>query len=353
MSDIKIILDDGVEFHGKSFGYPCSAAGEVVFSSAMTGYPEIITDPAHKGQILAMTYPLIGNYGVPGEEVENNMPKFFESDNIQVSALIVTDYSQNYSHWGAGKSLDEWMKTCRIHGIYGLDTRALTRHIREKGNMPGRVIYQNQDIAAYNPYSDNLAEMVSCKDKIVYGNGSMRIMLVDCGVRNSVIRELIAAGATVVRVPWDYNFLADEYDGLVISSGPGDPKKCKATIQNVAKALQQNKPIIGTGLGSLIMGLAADADTFKMKYGHHGNNQPVNKTGSNTAFITEQNHNFAIDTDTIPDDWEPYYVNLNDETNEGIRHKTKPFFATQFPFGADIDSDNFFGLFIEEVKKKN
>jgi carbamoyl-phosphate synthase small subunit len=246
------------------------------------------------------------------------------------------------------------MKTRRIPGIYGVDTRALTKYIREKGNMPGKVVYRDQDLPFYNPYDDNLVDMVSCKEKIEYGNGAHRILLVDCGVKYNIIRELLANDATVIRVPWDYDFLGDEYDGLLISSGPGDPKKCEATIQNVTKALQRNQPIMGIGLGHLIMGLAAGADTFKLKYGHRSHNQPVKHVGSDSAVITAQNHGFAINTDTLSDEWEPYYVNLNDGTNEGIRHKTKPFFSVQFhreASGARPDKEDLFGRFIEEVKK--
>jgi carbamoyl-phosphate synthase small subunit len=355
MTDIKIILEDGAEYCGKSFGYQGSAAGEVVFNTAMTGYPESLTDPSYKGQILVMTYPLVGNYGVPCDDREDNIPKFFESDDIHISALVVTDYTQNYSHWGACKSLDEWMKERRVPGIYGVDTRALTKHLRENGTMLGKVIYQNQDIPAYNPYNDHLVDMVSCKEKIVYGNGAHRILLVDCGVKYNIIRDLIANDATVIRVPWDYDFLNDEYDGLFISNGPGDPKKCDVAIRNLAKAFDRNVPIMGVCLGSQLMGLAVGADTFKLKYGHRSHNQPVRQVGSNTAFITAQNHGFTVNTHTLPDEWEPYYVNLNDGTNEGFRHKNKPFFSTQFypeASGGVADTEYLFGSFIEEVKKR-
>ena len=356
MTDIKIILEDGTEYQGKSFGYQGSASGELVFSTAMTGYPETITDPAYKGQILVMTYPLAGNYGIPFDERENNIPKYFESNEIHVSALVVTDYTPNYSHWNACKSLDEWMKTCRIPGIYGVDTRALTKQLREKGNMFGKVVYCDQDTPLKNPYNDNLVDLVSCKEKIVYGNGAQYILLVDCGVKYNLIRILLANGVTVIRVPWNYDFLGEEYDGLIISSGPGDPKKCEATIQNVAKALLRDKPIAGIGLGGLIIGLAAGADTFKLKYGHHGQNQPVKQTRSNSAFITAQNHMFAINPDTLPNEWESYYINLNDGTNEGFRHKNKPFFSVQFhhePSGATSDSEYLFSAYIEEVKNNS
>jgi carbamoyl-phosphate synthase small subunit len=224
----------------------------------------------------------------------------------------------------------------------------------EKGTMLGKIIYNDQDTPFYNPYNDNLVDMVSCKEKVVYGNGAHRILLVDCGVKNNIIRNLLANDATVVRVPWDYDFLSENYDGRLISNGPGDPENCVATIQNVAKALQSNKPVMGTGLGGLIMGLASGAGTFKLKYGHPGHNQPVKQVGSESAFITAQNHGFAINADTLPENWEPCYVNLNDGSNEGFRHKSKPFFSVQFhpePSGATPDAENMFEAFI--LKEKN
>jgi len=356
MSDIKIILEDGTEFEGKSFGYQGSAAGEVVFSTAMSGYPEGLTDPTYKGQILVMSYPLIGNYGVPQDECDsNNIPKFFESDHIFPSALVVTDYTPNYSHWNISKSLGEWMNEHRVPGIYGVDTRALTKRLRDKGSMLGKVVYKELDVDFYNPYNDNLVEMVSCKEKIVYGNGAFRLLLIDCGVKYNLIRDLINNGATVIRVPWDYDFLSEEYDGLLISNGPGDPKKCGITIQNVAKAMQRNHPIIGISLGGHILALAAGADIFKLKHGHRSHNQPVKQKGSNTAIITSQNHIFAVDVNTLSDEWILHYENLNDGTNEGFRHKTKPFFATQFhhePSGETPDKEYILNEFIEAVKSR-
>ena len=354
MTDIKIILEDGSEYGGKSFGYQGSTAGEVVFNTAMTGYPESLTDPSYKGQILVMTYPLVGNYGVPSNAEENGMPRFFESNGIHISALVITDYTADFSHWAAEKSLNDWMTENCIPGVYGVDTRALTKRLREKGTMLGKIVCNNQDVSFYNPYNDHLVDMVSCKEKIVYGNGSHRILLIDCGVKFNIIRDLIDNDATVIRVPWDYDFLNEEYDGLFITNGPGDPKKCDATIRNVARAYQRNEPIMGICLGNQIMGLAAGAETFKLKYGHRSHNQPVKLVGGDTTFITAQNHGFAINMDTLSGEWEEFYVNLNDGTNEGIRHKTKPFFSAQFhpeASGGATDTKYLFGAFIEEVKK--
>jgi carbamoyl-phosphate synthase small subunit len=354
MTDVRIILEDGTECAGKSFGYRGSAAGEVVFNTAMTGYPESLTDPSYKGQILVMTYPLVGNYGAPRNDRKNGLPEFFESDGIHISALVVTDYAKDYSHWAAAGSLGDWMNEHRVPGVCGVDTRALTKHLREKGTMLGKVVYRNMDIPFYDPYGDNLVDMVSCREKTTYGSGRYRIMLVDCGVKYNIIRSLIACDATVIRVPWDYDFAGEEYDGLFITNGPGDPKKCAATIRNIAAAFKRDEPIMGVCLGNQLMGLAAGANTFKLKYGHRSHNQPVRRTDGDTAYITAQNHGFAIDAGALPDEWEPYYVNLNDGTNEGVRHKTKPFFSAQFhpeASGGATDTEFMFGAFMEEVKK--
>ncbi|MDR1864008.1 MAG: glutamine-hydrolyzing carbamoyl-phosphate synthase small subunit [Bacteroidales bacterium] len=354
MTDIKIVLEDGAEYSGKSFGYKGSTAGEVVFNTAMTGYPESLTDPSYKGQILVATYPIIGNYGIPDNREKDGMPEYFESDGIHVSALAVTDYTDKYSHWSAVKSLGDWMEEHRVPGISGVDTRALTKHLREKGAMLGKVVYRNEDVPFYDPYTDHLVDMVSCKEKKVYGKGKYRILLVDCGVKYNIIRDLIALDATVIRVPWDYDFLRETYDGLFITNGPGDPVRCEATIRHLAEAFRRSEPIMGICLGNQLMGLAANAKTYKLKYGHRSHNQPVQQAGNTTAFITAQNHGFAIDTATLSADWEPYYLNLNDRTNEGVRHKTKPFFSAQFhpeASGGATDTEYMFGVFMEEVKK--
>jgi carbamoyl-phosphate synthase small subunit len=351
---VKLVLEDGTEIQGKSFGYEGSVAGEVVFNTSMTGYPESLTDPSYKGQILALTYPLIGNYGVPGEESENNMFKFFESHTIHITALVISDYSLEHSHWNAKKSLSDWLKDHKIPGIYGVDTRALTKRLREKGTMLGKVICNNQDIPFYNPDLDHLVDKVSISEKKEYGNGKYKIVLIDCGVKYNIIRCLVNRDTTVVRVPHDYDFTNDSYDGLFISNGPGDPKMCTATIQNLSKAFKKDIPIMGICLGNQLMALASGANTYKLKYGHRSHNQPVIKVGTNKSYITTQNHGFAIDNKTLNNDWEPYFINLNDETNEGMRHKTKPFFSTQFHPEASsgpTDTEFLFDDFMAAVKK--
>jgi carbamoyl-phosphate synthase small subunit len=353
-TDIKLILEDGKEFCGFSFGCEKSVSGEVVFNTAMTGYPESLTDPSYKGQILTLTYPIIGNYGVPGNLTEDSMYKFFESYALHISGLIISDYTDEYSHWNANKSLGEWLKEFKIPGIYGIDTRELTKILREEGTMLGKIVYNHQDVEFYDPNLVNLVEQVSIREKKVFGQGKYRILLIDCGVKYNIIRNLLQRDTTVVLVPWDYDITKEEYDGLFISNGPGDPKQCATTISNLSKALQNNIPIYGICLGNQLLALAAGANTYKLKYGHRSHNQPVLLKGSNRAYITSQNHGFAIDDSTLPNDWEPLFLNLNDQTNEGMKHNTKPFFSTQFHPEASSgpkDTEFLFDQFIELVAR--
>ena len=352
---IKLVLEDGSEYRGWSFGNESSVAGEVVFNTAMAGYPESITDPSYKGQILVLTYPLIGNYGVPGKQMEHNMLKYFESDQIHISGLVISDYSFKFSHWNASQSLGDWLSESGIPGIYGVDTRALTKHLREKGSMLGKIIFEDNDIPFYDPNKVNLVDQVSCKEVITYGNGKNRIMLVDCGVKNNIIRCLVRRDTTVIRVPWNYNFKEEEYDGLFISNGPGDPTFCSETISNLSRAIESDKPIFGICLGNQLLGLAAGGSTYKLKYGHRSHNQPVLHVGTDKAYITSQNHGFALDDKALGADWEPLFVNLNDQTNEGIRHKSKPFFSSQFHPEASsgpTDTEFLFDEFIELIENK-
>jgi len=370
----QLILDDGTRFTGQSFGAQVAAAGEVVFNTAMTGYPESLTDPSYKGQILVLTYPLIGNYGVPGKVIREQLSQYFESDHVYISGLVVASYSGEYSHWNALESLSDWLKEHNVPGICGIDTRAVTKLLRERGTMLGKLVQQDpSEIEMFDPNKENLVDLVSCKEPVIYSGkkistGSyhdmslgvstaateLRIMLVDCGVKNNIIRCLLDLGATVIRVPWDYDFTGDDYDGLVISNGPGDPQQCSVTIGNLKKAIHQNRPIFGICLGNQLLSLAGGAETYKLKYGHRGYNQPVLQVGTNRAFITSQNHGFAVNDSTLGEDWEPFFINLNDKTNEGIRHRTKPFFSTQFhpeASGGPTDTRFLFDDFIQMVRQ--
>jgi carbamoyl-phosphate synthase small subunit len=321
MQKATLILENGKEFSGTSFGYPGSIAGEVVFNTAMTGYPESLTDPSYKGQILVTTYPLMGNYGVPEMDNSNSLPKDFESDRIHVSGLIISDYSHGYSHWNAGQSLGNWLDINKVPGIYGIDTRALTKIIREHGCMLGKIIIGDQEPDWYDPNHDKLAEKVSTREKIIYGNGNLKIMLIDCGVKFNIIRSLLQYDTTVIRVPYDHDITKEEYDGLFITNGPGNPQMCGPTISSLQHAIGQDKPIFGICLGSQLLGIAAGAPAFKLKYGHRSHNQPVLQFGTNKCYITSQNHGYAIDHKGLGSDWELYFTNLNDGTCEGVRHR--------------------------------
>ncbi len=349
----KLILEDGTVFEGVSFGCETSVAGEVVFNTSMTGYPESLTDPSYAGQILVATYPLIGNYGVPEAVLTDGVPDYFESERIQVTALIVSDYSVEYSHWSAKLSLGDWLKENHIPGLFGIDTRELTKIIREKGAMMGKIVFGNNDPGFHNPNLDNLVAGVSTDKVITYGNGSTRILLVDCGVKYNIIRHFLKRDTTVIRVPWDYDYSSVKYDGLFISNGPGDPKMCGATINHLTESLKQDIPIFGICLGNQLLALASGADTYKLKYGHRSHNQPVLQCGTNKAFVTSQNHGFAIDTNSLGSDWEPFFINLNDGTNEGIRHKSRPVFSVQFHPEASsgpTDSEYLFDEFLKVVR---
>ena len=354
---IKLVLEDGSVFEGKSFGYHKSTAGEVVFNTAMAGYPESLTDPSYKGQILVATFPLIGNYGVPKDDKdEYGIPLFYESDQIHISGLIISDYSFEYSHWNAKGSLSDWLIENKVPGIYGIDTRALTKRLREKGCMLGKILVDDEDIAQYDPNHENLVEQVSIKDRKVYGKGKHKVVLVDTGAKNNILRCLLQKDTTVVQVPWDYDFTQEDYDGIMLSNGPGNPEMCAITIEHIKKAIAIGKPIFGICLGNQLLGIASGGSTYKLKYGHRAHNHPVIKVGTNNCYITSQNHGYALDNDSLTDDWEPLYVNLNDNSNEGIRHKSKPFFSTQFhpeassgPTDTEFLFDDFIKL-IEESK---
>lgn len=351
---IKLVLENGMVFSGFSFGYNKPVAGEVVFNTAMTGYPESLTDPSYYGQILVATYPLVGNYGVPGEDTDGDIRKYYESDKIAVKGFIISDYSTEYSHWNAKYSLGDWLKMQKIPGIYGIDTRALTQVLRESGTMLGKIVFDDRDVEWYDPNRDNLVAAVSPKEKQVYGNGKHRILLIDCGVKNNIIRCFLDRNTTVIRVPYDYDIQKEEYDGLFISNGPGDPEVCLPTIQSLEKALADEKPVFGICLGSQLMALASGAGTYKLKYGHRSHNQPVRRVGEDRCYITSQNHGFAVDDNSLNDEWEPLFINVNDGTCEGIRHKSKPFFSTQFhpeASGGPTDTEFLFDDFINLIEK--
>ena len=384
MRNVTLILDDGSRFHGKSFGYEKPVAGEVVFNTAMTGYPESLTDPSYAGQLMTLTYPLVGNYGVPPFTIEpNGLATFMESERIHAEAIIVSDYSEDFSHWNAVESLADWLKREQVPGITGIDTRELTKVLREHGVMMGRIVFDdveneidNSQLTIDNYEDVNYVDRVSCKEIIVYtGKESplhfpittptaqlncqlstvncqlKRVVLLDCGVKSNILRCLLKRDVEVIRVPWDYDYNELEFDGLFISNGPGDPDTCDAAVQNIRRAMKNEKlPIFGICMGNQLLSKAGGAKIYKLKYGHRSHNQPVRMVGTERCFITSQNHGYAADNTTLTEDWEPLFINMNDGSNEGIRHKRNPWFSAQFhPEAASGPTDTEF-LFDEFVK---
>ena len=373
MRNVTLILDDGTKFHGKSFGYEKPVAGEVVFNTAMMGYPESLTDPSYAGQLMALTYPLVGNYGVPEFSTEENgIATFMESEKIHAEAIIVSDYSTEYSHWNAKESLADWLKREQVPGITGIDTRQLTKVLREHGVMMGKIVFDDEpeNVPSAQYEGVNYIAKVSCKEVITYkpedmkegkvealknvagkGNGK-KVVLVDCGVKNNIIRCLLKRGVEVIRVPWNYDFNELEFDGLFLANGPGDPDTAVDAVENIKKFLANPKvrPCMGICMGNQLLSKAAGASIYKLKYGHRSHNQPVRQVGTNRCFITSQNHGYAVDNNTLPADWEPLFINMNDGSNEGIKHKTNPWFSAQFhPEAASgpVDTEFLFDDFVK------
>lgn len=315
----QLILKDGTKIAGKSFGWEVGAAGEVVFCTGMVGYPESLTDPSYYGQILVLTYPLIGNYGVPEK-------KYWESGKIQASGLIVNQYIDTPSHWQSRQSLSNWLKQEKVPALEISDTRLLTQSIRQTGTILGKIEF-GRPVNWYNPDEDNLTGKVSTKKAYTAGQGKKTVAVIDCGVKQNIIRGLVKRGVKVSVLPWDTD-LKLKYDGILISNGPGDPKKAGKTIASVKQALKGNKPILGICLGNQILALAAGGETYKLKFGHRGQNQPCSLVGMEKCFLTTQNHSFAVGK--MPVGFKPWFMNINDQTNEGIIHKSKPWMAVQF-----------------------
>lgn len=357
MRNVTLVLQDGTKFHGKSFGYDAPVAGEVVFNTAMMGYPESLTDPSYAGQLVTLTFPLVGNYGVPpftfGPE---GLPTFMESDHIHVSAIIVSDYSEQYSHWNANESLAEWLKREHVPGITGIDTRELTKVLREHGVMMGQIIFDDEpeNIPQAQYEGVNFVDRVSCKEIIRYNEGAgKRVVLVDCGVKANIIRNLIERGLEVVRVPWNYDYTGMEFDGLFLGNGPGDPDLCQDAVNILRQQMSKSrKPICGICMGNQLMAKAGGANIYKLKYGHRSHNQPVRMVGTDKCYITSQNHGYAVDASTLDKDWSELFVNMNDGSNEGVRHNTNPWFTSQFhpeACSGPVDTLFMFDLFVEKL----
>jgi len=354
MAKATLVLKDGTKLTGESFGADTASAGEVVFNTGMMGYPESFTDPSYTGQIMTLTYPLIGNYGVGGEcKDEDNISKRFESNKLHIKGLIVSEYSENYSHWDAKKSLSEWLKKNGIPAITGIDTRALTQKIREHGTILGKIVPEKEkNIDFYNPDLENLVDQVSIKKPKEYKKGKKTIICIDCGMKNNIIRSFLKRDISVIRVPWDYDFIeaGHKFDGIFISNGPGDPSMLAPLHKIIKKAFALKKPIFGICLGTQIMALASGAKTYKLKFGHRSQNQPCIDTETGRCYITSQNHGFAIDEKSLKTGWKVWLENANDGTVEGIKHKTLPFFSCQFhpeAMPGPTDTNHFFDEFAE------
>ena len=357
MRKVTLLLDDGTTFHGKSFGYEKPVAGEVVFNTAMMGYPESLTDPSYAGQLMTLTYPLVGNYGVPPFTMEpNGLATFMESDKIYASAIIVSNYSEEYSHWNAVESLGDWLKREHVPGITGIDTRQLTKVLREQGVMMGKIIFDDEpnNIPEASYEGVNWVDKVSCKEIIKYNEGAgKRVVLVDCGVKHNIIRCLINRGVEVIRVPWNYDYTSMDFDGLFLANGPGDPDMCEDAVTVLRKYMNSSrKPICGICMGNQLLAKAAGATIYKLKYGHRSHNQPVREVGTDHCYITSQNHGYAVDATKLGKDWSELFVNMNDGSNEGIHHNVNPWFSSQFhpeACSGPVDTEFMFDRFIKAL----
>ncbi|KAI9875061.1 MAG: Multifunctional pyrimidine synthesis protein CAD [Pleopsidium flavum] len=358
-------IRDGPVFHGKSFGAKSNISGEAVFTTSLVGYPESLTDPSYRGQILVFTQPLIGNYGVPSSaRDENGLLKYFESPNIQAVGVVVADVAEQYSHWTAVESLSEWCAREGVPAISGVDTRAIVTYLREQGSSLARITIgeeydADQDEAFVDPEQINLVRKVSTKAPfhISSSNGDLHVAVIDCGVKENILRSLVRRGASVTAFPYDYPIhkVAHHFDGVFISNGPGDPTHCQDTVYHLRKLMESSQvPVMGICLGHQLLALAAGARTIKLKYGNRAHNIPALDLTTGRCHITSQNHGYAVDSTTLPSEWKEYFVNLNDSSNEGIIHKSRPIFSTQFhpeAKGGPLDSSYLFDAYLDSVQK--
>lgn len=361
--DATLTIRDGPVFHGTAFGANSNISGEAVFTTSLVGYPESMTDPSYRGQILVFTQPLIGNYGVPSNERdEYGLLKYFESPHIQCAGVVVADVAEKYSHWTAVESLSEWCAREGVPVISGVDTRAIVTHLREEGSSLARISIgdeydADEDEGFIDPGAINLVKRVSTKAPFVVSNpkATFHVALIDCGVKENILRSLVSRGASVTVFPYNYPIhkVADNFDGVFISNGPGDPTHCQETVYNLGRLMETSSvPIMGICLGHQLLALAVGAQTIKLKYGNRAHNIPALDLTTGQCHITSQNHGYAVDASTLPSEFKEYFVNLNDGSNEGMMHKTRPIFSTQFhpeAKGGPMDSSYLFDKYLENV----
>jgi carbamoyl-phosphate synthase small subunit len=362
----KLVLEDGTVFDGTGFGYSTTVFGEAVFNTGMAGYVEALTDPSYSGQILTLTYPLVGNYGVPDISVkdEDGIKQNSESDRIQARGLVVHELSLTASHWSLQMTLDEWLHNEKVPGISGIDTRALTTKLRTKGVMMAALAVSDKEIdenelkkslASAKKYNDEeFMNVVSTKQPEVYGKEQESIVVVDTGVKNAILRNIRKLGYKVIRVPWNYSIekiLSYNPRGVVLSNGPGDPIKCGDTMKTAKALIDKNIPTLGICLGAQILGIAGGAETYKLKYGHRGQNKSCIDLDTNQVYVTSQNHGYCIDPESLKKtDFKLWFTNADDKTVEGIRHKEKKIIAVQFH--PEASPGPFDCMFVfEELKK--
>ena len=342
----KLILDDGTVLDGIGFGYSTVVFGEIVFNTGMVGYPETLTDPSYSGQILTLTYPLIGNYGVPDPAIKDDdgISSYFESDKIQVRGLVIHELSMIASHWNLSMTLDEWLYKEKIPGISGIDTRELTKKLRTSGVMMAALAVSDTEIdeekvkkqlsLAQNYTTEKFMDVVSTKDEQVFGKDKKTVVVIDTGVKNAILRNIREIGYKVVKVPWNSSIekiLSYKPKGVVVSNGPGDPQNCPDTIKTAKFLIEKNIPTLGICLGAQILGLAGGADTYKLKYGHRGQNKPCVNLENDQVYVTSQNHGYCINPDTLKNsEFNLWFSNTDDKTVEGIKHKKQKCIAVQF-----------------------
>ena len=356
----KLILKDGIEFSGELFGGQSFAHGEVVFNTGMTGYELSMSDPSYRGQILVFTFPLLGNYGIPGEECDEfGLLKFFESDDAHIRGVICSELSPSFSHHNATKSLHDWLAEKKIPILSGIDTRALTQHLRETGATLGQIVPENAEPIAKipDPNHDNLVAEVSIREAKILSpkNPKYRIAAIDTGIKNNILREFLKRDAEITLLPWNAEADPEEFDGLFLSNGPGDPEVVAEIIgKNIHAFRAAKKPIFGICLGNQILALSIGGKTRKMKYGHRGVNQPCQDLTTKKAVITSQNHGFEVIDNSLPEDFETRYVNLNDGSVEGICAKSEPISSVQFhpeACAGPEDTRVLFDAFLEQCAK--